>query len=120
MQGVRFAGFVEDLDGLYQQSRVVCAPILSGSGTRIKIIEAAAYCRPIVSTRIGAEGIELHNGDSIFLRDDPKSFAEACIRLLNDHELCKRLGTAARAIVIDKYDQTKTKGLIQEIIKKSF
>ena len=116
VQGVRFTGFVEDLDDLYRQSRVVCAPILSGGGTRVKIIEAAAYRRPIVSTQIGAEGIELHDGDSIFLRDDPKSFAEACIRLLNDHELCERIGTAARAAVIDKYDQTKIKRLIQEYL----
>jgi glycosyltransferase involved in cell wall biosynthesis len=66
---------------------VVCTPILSGGGTRVKIIEAAAYGRPIVSTRIGAEGIEMQDGNGIFLQDDSKSFAEACIRLLNDHEL---------------------------------
>ena len=46
---------VEDLDGLYRKSRVVCAPILWGGGTRFKIIEAASYCKPIVSTLIGAE-----------------------------------------------------------------
>ena len=116
LRGVRFTGFVENLDELYQQARVVCAPILSGSGTRVKIIEAASYSRPIVSTQIGAEGIELHNGDSIFLRDDPKSFAEACIRLLIDHELCERMGAAARASVIDKYDQSKIERLIQDYI----
>jgi glycosyltransferase involved in cell wall biosynthesis len=117
IQGVWFAGFVEDLEGLYRQSRVVCAPILSGSGTRVKIIEAAAYCRPVVSTRIGAEGIEMEDGYEIFLRDDPKSFAEACIRLLNDYELCEQIGAAARAAVIDKYDQIKIKRMIQEIIR---
>jgi len=115
-QGVRFAGFVEDLEDLYRQSRVACAPILSGGGTRVKIIEAAAYCKPIVSTFIGAEGIEMNDGDGIFLRDDPKSFAEACIRLLNDHELCERMGKAARAAIINKYDQKMIKPMIQEYI----
>ena len=91
-QGVKFVGFVKELDDLYRQSRVVCAPILSGGGTRVKIIEAAAYGKPIVSTRIGAEGIEMQDGVEIFLRDDPKSFAEACIRLLNDHSLSKQDG----------------------------
>jgi glycosyltransferase involved in cell wall biosynthesis len=115
-QGVRFTGFVEDLDGLYRQSRVVCAPILWGGGTRVKIIEAAAYRKPIVSTVMGAEGIEMHDGYGIFLRDDPKSFAEACIRLLSDREFCERMGAAARAAIINKYDQKKIKPMIQEYI----
>jgi glycosyltransferase involved in cell wall biosynthesis len=119
MPGVRFTGFVEDLDDLYRQSRVVCAPILSGSGTRVKIIEAAAYGKPIVSTRIGAEGIEMNNGNEIFLRDNPKAFAKMCIRLLNDYELCEQMGTAARTTVMDKYNQVKIKKIIQEIIKES-
>lgn len=115
-QGVRFTGFVEDLEDVYRQSRVVCAPILSGGGTRFKIIEAAAYGKPIVSTFIGAEGIEMHDGNGIFLRDDPKSFAEACIRLLNDHELCERMGMDARVAIINKYDKKKIKPMIQEYI----
>jgi glycosyltransferase involved in cell wall biosynthesis len=119
IQSLRFTGFVEDLDSLYRQSRVVLAPILSGSGTRVKIIEAAAYSRPIVSTRIGAEGIEIQDGDGIFLRDDPKSFAKACIRLLNDDVMYERMGAAARAAVVNKYDRIKIERMIQEIIKES-
>jgi glycosyltransferase involved in cell wall biosynthesis len=99
---------------------VVCAPILSGSGTRVKIIEAAAYGKPIVSTRIGAEGIEMQDGIDIFLRDDTKMFAEACIRLLNDHTLSKQMGLAARSTAVKKYSQIKIKQMIQEVIKESF
>jgi len=112
--GVRFTGFVEDLDGLYRKSRVVCAPILWGGGTRFKIIEAASYCKPIVSTLIGAEGLEMQDGFGIFLRDTPKTFAEKCIQLLSDHEFCERMGAAARAAIIDKYDQKKIRPMIQE------
>jgi glycosyltransferase involved in cell wall biosynthesis len=119
-QGVKFAGFIREIDELYRQSRVVCAPILSGSGTRVKIIEAAAYGKPIVSTRIGAEGIEMQDGIEIFLRDDPKMFAEACIRLLNDHTLSKQMGLAARSTAVKKYNQIKIKQMIQEVIKESF
>lgn len=118
--GVVFTGFVEDLDGLYRKSRVVCAPILSGSGTRVKILEAAAYGKPIVSTRIGAEGLQMRDDYDIVIRDDPKSFAEACIRLLTNRESCDRLGSAARATVVKQYNETNIKGLIQEIIKESF
>jgi glycosyltransferase involved in cell wall biosynthesis len=114
--GVRFTGFVEDIDGLYRQSRVVCTPILWGGGTRVKIIEAASYCKPIVSTVMGAEGIEIQDGFGIFLRDNPKTFAKACIRLLSDDEFCQRSGTAARSAIINKYDQKKIRPMIQEYI----
>ena len=83
-QGVMFTGFIDDLDDLYRQSRLVCTPILSGGGTRVKIIEAAAYGKPIVSTRIGAEGLQMRDDHDIVIRDDPKAFAEACINLLTD------------------------------------
>jgi glycosyltransferase involved in cell wall biosynthesis len=119
VQGVSFTGFVKDLAGLYRESRVVCAPILSGSGTRVKIIEAAAYCRPIVSTHIGAEGIEMEDGYGIFLRDDPTSFAVACIRLLTDNKLCEQMGEIARSVIIQKYDQIKIKRTIKKIIHES-
>jgi glycosyltransferase involved in cell wall biosynthesis len=120
IQGVKFTGFVKELDDLYGKARVVCAPILAGSGTRVKIIEAAAYGKPVVSTHLGAEGIEMQDGVDIFLRDDPKLFAEACIRLLNDHTLCKQMGGTARDTAIKKYNQIKIKQMIQEIIKDSF
>jgi glycosyltransferase involved in cell wall biosynthesis len=119
IKGVRFMGFVEELDDLYRQSRVACAPILSGGGTRLKIIEAAAYGKPIVSTRIGAEGIEMQDGIEILLRDDPKSFAEACIRLLNDQALSEQMGMAARSTATKKYNLIKIRQMIQEVIKNS-
>ena len=120
IQGIKFTGFVKELDDLYGQSRVVCAPILAGGGTRVKIIEAAAYGKPVVSTHIGAEGIEMQDEVEFFLRDDPTSFAEACTRLLNDHILCKQMGGTARNTAIKKYNQINIKQRIQEIIKGSF
>ena len=58
----------------------------------------------------------MQDGFGIFLRDDPKSFAEACIRLLNDHDICEQIETAAHAVVIKKYNQMKIKRLIQKYI----
>ena len=115
--GISFTGFVEDLDGLYRKSRVVCAPILSGSGTRVKIIEAAAYGKPVVSTAMGAEGIQMDHGKEIFLYDNPNAFAKACIELLSDPGLCDRMGSAARAVVISKYDKKIVQRLIQKHLK---
>jgi glycosyltransferase involved in cell wall biosynthesis len=111
--GVTFTGFVDDLEGLYREARIVCAPILSGGGTRIKIIEAAAYGKPIVTTRIGAEGLEMRDGHELFLRDDPEAFAQICLQLLDDYLLCNRVGSAARNIAIQHYDKGNILGLIQ-------
>jgi glycosyltransferase involved in cell wall biosynthesis len=114
--GVEFTGFVEDLGGLYRRSRVVCAPIFAGGGTRVKIVEAAAYGKPIVATQIGAEGLEMRNGHELLLREDPVSFAEACLKLLTDAALCERLGAAARAIAVQRYDRAKVVRLIQRYL----
>jgi len=110
--GVKFTGFVENLDELYQKIRVVCCPILSGSGTRVKLIEAAAYRKSMVSTRIGAEGLDLVDGDAIFLRDHAQTFADACIELLQNDQLCQRLGNNAYAIASKRYDRTQ---ILQQI-----
>jgi glycosyltransferase involved in cell wall biosynthesis len=93
---VMFTGFVDDLDSWYRRSRVVCCPIYHGSGTRVKIIEAAAYAKAIVSTRLGAEGLNFEDGREIILRDAPAELAAACVRLLDDPNAAARLGLAAR------------------------
>lgn len=115
--GVEFTGFVDDLDALYRRVRVVCCPIFSGGGTRVKMIEAAAYGKPIVATRIGVEGIEMHDGQDFLLRNNSKSFAEACLELLKNDSLCEQLGANARAVAIRHYDCTNIVRLIQEHIK---
>ena len=102
--GVEFLGFVDDLDALYSSSRLVCCPITTGGGTRLKLVEAASYARPIVSTRIGAEGLDFPDGQAALLRDDDAGLAEACLDLLQDDRRCLALGGAARAIMQAAYD----------------
>jgi glycosyltransferase involved in cell wall biosynthesis len=113
-KGVTFVGFVDDLDKLYDEVTVVCCPMLHGSGTRIKILEAAAYGRPVVSTTLGAEGLRLKDGEEILLRDDPGSFAEACVRLLTDGPMAARMGRKARLVV----EQEHERQLVVEKIRK--
>lgn len=112
--GVEFTGFVDDLEALYRRARVVCVPLLTSAGTAVKAIEAASYGKPIVATHIGAEGIELRDGEGILLRDAPEPFAEACLRLLRDAALCERLGSTARATAVRYYDRGHVVRLIQE------
>jgi glycosyltransferase involved in cell wall biosynthesis len=116
LPGVELLGFVPDLDGLYARSRVVCCPITVGGGTRLKLIEAAAYARPIVSTRLGAEGLSLADGREALLRDDNAGFAAACATLLRDDALCLRLGGAARAVMTAAYDVQQVEDRIASMV----
>lgn len=103
--GVEVPGFVESLGNLYSASRAIVTPMLVGAGTRFKIIEAAAYGRPIVSTTVGMEGIDLAPGSEILVSDDPSEFASACVDLLSDAALCQRIGLAAREKAAALYDR---------------
>ena len=95
--GVRFEGFVDDLQALYASTRVVCCPILSGGGTRIKIIEGAMQARPIVSTTVGAEGLDFSpQRQEIAIADGAQAFAEALVQLLLDDGLAAAMGRRAR------------------------
>ena len=92
---VDFLGFVPDIAAAYAQSAVACSPILAGGGTRTKIIEAAAYHVPIVSTTLGAEGLDFVDDREILLRDDAVGFADACVALLRDPARGRALAEAA-------------------------
>jgi glycosyltransferase involved in cell wall biosynthesis len=104
--GVEFLGFVDDLPALYAQAAVVCCPLLTGAGTRIKIIEAAAHGKAIVSTTLGAEGLQFRDGSEILLRDGAERFAQACVQLLQDPAARQLMGTAARAQARLQYDRS--------------
>lgn len=103
--GVEITGFVDDLDGLYGRSRIITTPIFVGGGTRIKIIEAAAYGKPVVSTTMGAEGLGFENETEILIRDNPKAFTETCVLLLNEPALCENIGLRARERAISLYNR---------------
>lgn len=103
---VNFAGFVDDLQARVQRAAVFIVPLRAGSGTRLKILEAMAMGKAIVSTRIGAEGIGLVDGDSACLADTPDEFAAAIGRLLDDPELRHRLGRRARLLAEQQYGWT--------------
>lgn len=106
--GVEFRGFVNDLNALYREILVVCCPIQSGSGTRVKIIEAAAYGKAIVSTSLGAEGLDFIHGREIMLQDDPILFAQACIDLAKNISRCNEIGKAARLKSISLYSRNSS------------
>jgi len=109
-EGVEFTGFVEDLEAPYARCRVVVVPLLEGSGTRIKIIEAALFQRPIVTTTIGIAGLDLAHGSAVIVEDDPDAFARACVMLLEDDARATDLAAAAQTAVLERYDRRRIVG----------
>jgi glycosyltransferase involved in cell wall biosynthesis len=101
--GVEITGFVEDLRPHLASAAAVVVPLRVGGGTRLKIVEAMAMARPVVSTRLGAAGIEAEPGRDLLLEDQPAAFADAVVRLLDDAELRARMGRAARQLAVGRY-----------------
>jgi glycosyltransferase involved in cell wall biosynthesis len=101
--GVEFTGTVPDMRAEIANAAVCVVPLRMGSGTRLKILEAAAMAKPIVSTNLGAEGLEFLKGEEILLEDDPSAFAGAVVRLLKAPADRKHLGQAARKRAEQQY-----------------
>jgi sugar transferase (PEP-CTERM/EpsH1 system associated) len=97
--GVSVTGTVPDVRPYLERGALVVVPLRVGGGTRLKIFEAMAMEKAIVSTRIGAEGLPVRDEHELLLADDAPSFAAAVVRLLQDHAMARRLGEAAAARV---------------------
>jgi len=98
---------VGEVPSMYEElvrASVAVVPVRYGSGTRVKILESFAHRVPVVSTTLGAEGLDAEDGVHLLLADDPEEFAAAALRLLADPGLRARLTTAAEALYLDRYD----------------
>lgn len=110
---VELIGFVNDIrEPLSRYATFIC-PILSGSGVRVKLLEAFAAGIPVISTRIGAEGLAWEDGEVCRLADDPAEFAEFIVEVLEDPEQAAQMAYRARAEVVAKRDMRKmTRNLV--------
>jgi glycosyltransferase involved in cell wall biosynthesis len=106
-KSIRLTGWVEDIRPFVARGSVCIVPLRIGGGTRLKIFEAMAMSKAVVSTTVGAEGLPVRNGENILLADTPRDFASSVISLLNDSNGRKRLGTSARTLVLENYSWPK-------------
>lgn len=106
-KSVRLTGWVEDIRPFVARGQVCIVPLRIGGGTRLKIFEAMAMGKAVVSTSVGAEGLPVRHGENILLADTPDDFARSVISLLRDSNRRKHLGAAARALVQEKYSWPK-------------
>ena len=100
---VHVTGRVDDVLPYYQKCPICVVPLRAGGGTRLKILEAMALGRPIVSTTIGCEGLDVVDGEHLLIANTPAEFAEKTVRLLNDHQLYQRLSVNGRHLVEQQY-----------------
>lgn len=100
---VELTGFVPDLRPHLAAAAAVVVPLRLGGGTRLKIVEAMAMGKAIVSTTLGAEGIEAVPGRDLLVEDQPAAFANAVSRLLTEPSLAARIGQSARRLAVERY-----------------
>jgi glycosyltransferase involved in cell wall biosynthesis len=100
---VEITGFVDDLRPHLASAAALVVPLRLGGGTRLKIVEGMAMCKAIVSTTLGAEGIEAVPERDILIADEPAGFAASVVRLLDDPAMAARIGRAARQLAVERY-----------------
>jgi len=100
---IKIPGFVEDIRKVMREAAVYIAPMKSGGGTKLKVLNALSMAKPLVTTSVGAEGIDITDGVHFMLADDAVTFAAKTVKLLNNPALAKKLGDNGRKRMIEKY-----------------
>ena len=113
---VTVVGRVPDILPELARADIALVPLRIGSGTRLKILESFAHRIPIVSTTVGADGLDVEDGVHLLIADDPASFGTACQRLLEDSDLRRRVVDAAEELYLARYEWAATKVQLQQLV----
>jgi glycosyltransferase involved in cell wall biosynthesis len=116
--GVAVTGRVDDVRPYMRDAAVYIVPLRIGGGTRLKIFEAMAMGKAVVSTTVGAEGLPVTSGEHVLLADEPNTFARAVVRLMRDVDRRRELEAAARTLVLQKYDWSAVAGELDEALMR--
>jgi polysaccharide biosynthesis protein PslH len=115
---IQLTGTVPDVRPYIEQASVYILPLQVGGGTRLKIFEAMAMGKPIVSTQIGAEGLPVVHGEHLLIENEPQGFATAVIGLLNDTSRRRRIAEAARRLVESQFGWPEVGRAFHGILKR--
>ena len=114
--GVIVTGRVDDVRPYVRDAAVYLVPLRIGGGTRLKIFEAMAMAKAIVSTKVGAEGLPVTDGEHVWLADEPQAFARAVVSLMRDEDRRRQLEEAARKLVLERYDWSAVAGWLEHAL----
>jgi glycosyltransferase involved in cell wall biosynthesis len=115
LPNVRVVGEVQDLGVELGLARVIVVPLRVGGGSRIKILEAMAACVPVVSTSVGAEGIDIENGQHALIADEASDFAQACLKALAHTPQVTAMVAAAESLVHASYSRPRIKSIVRDV-----
>jgi len=118
IENVTVVGEVDDARQFVADKQINVVPLLSGSGIRVKIIEAMAAGKAVVTTTVGARGIEYTEGENLLIANTPSEFARQIKRLLDDPAYCRRVGEAAARLVAEQYDVKRLTDRLIEFYNK--
>ena len=113
---IRVTGRVDDVRPFMEAASVYIVPLRIGGGTRLKIFEAMAMGKAVVSTGVGAEGLPIEPGKHALIADEPSAFARAVVRLIRDVDRRRQLERAARALVLERYDWSAVAGDLERAL----
>jgi len=112
-----FTGVVDDVAKFLMASDLAIAPLLHGSGTRLKVLEYFSAGLPVISTSVGVEGLDVRNSVDVILEDDVNNFASKIIELLEDEDKRAKIGNSARLLALEKYDWFTITGKLDTILE---
>lgn len=119
-EAIEVWGNVPEVEPFYRRASIAVVPLRAGSGSRLKILEAMALGRPVVSTTKGAEGLEISPGKDFLAADDPEAFAESVKMLFTNSDLYQHISFHARKTVEEKYDWSEAALKMSEIYGRLF
>jgi glycosyltransferase involved in cell wall biosynthesis len=115
-KGIEVKGYVQDLAEAISASALYILPMRLGSGIRSKLFDVFPLGKPIVTTGVGAEGLELKHEENCFIADSAKDLANACVKLLNNEKERKRLGMSAQRLATETYSQERVNRLVFQAV----
>jgi polysaccharide biosynthesis protein PslH len=117
---IELTGRVEDVRPYIDSASAYIVPIRVGGGTRLKIYEAMAMAKPVISTTIGAEGLAVRNGEDLLIADAPPAFAKAVVAVLEERAFAERLGQMARRVVCEQFGWNRAAEVFAQICARTY
>ena len=117
--GIEVTGRVDDVRPHIAKGSVYIVPLRIGGGTRLKIFEAMAMGKAVVSTTVGAEGLPVTTGQNVVIADEPARFAQAVVHLIRDVESRRRIEAEARRLVVERYDWSAVAGDFEDALERT-
>ncbi|MBI3652055.1 MAG: glycosyltransferase [Acidobacteria bacterium] len=115
---IEVTGRVDDVRPYLDRAAAYVVPIRVGGGTRLKIYEAMAMAKPVISTTIGAEGLAVRNGEDVLIADAPQAFAKAVTAVLQEQAFAQRLGEVARQVVCEQFGWSRVASAFAQVCER--